>query len=100
MVAPWSLQVLGCGLESTEFDLLAALSMAAGRVVTHDRLLRRVWSPGKPGLCTHLMKLRRKLGDDAEHSTDIFAEPGVGYRMPKGDGKKDIVGTDFGAGIL
>ena len=104
MVAPWSLQVLGCGSESTEFDLRAALSMEAGRVVPHDRLLRRVWSPGKPGnlrvLCTHLMKLRRKLGDDAEHSTDIFAEPGVGYRMPKGDGKKDIVGTDFGAGIL
>ncbi len=94
MVAPWSLQVLGCGSESTEFDLLAALSMEAGRVVPHDRLLRRVWSPGKPG------NLRRKLGDDAEHSTDIFAEPGVGYRMPKGDGKKDIVGTDFGAGIL
>ena len=56
-------------LTPTEFDLLAALSMEAGRVVPHDRLLRRVWSPGKPGnlraLRTHLMGLRRKLGDDA-----------------------------------
>ena len=75
MVAPWSLQVLGCGSESTEFDLLAALSMEAGRVAPHDRLLRRVWSPGKPGnlrvLCTHLMKLRRKLGNDAEHGAGL-----------------------------
>ncbi len=73
----------------TEFDLLAELSMEAGRVVPHDRLLRRVWSPGKPGnlrvLRTHLMKLRRKLGDDAENPTYIFAEPRVGHRMAVGE---------------
>ena len=73
----------------TEFDLLAELSMEAGRVVPHDRLLRRVWSPGKPGnlrvLRTHLMKLRRKLGDDASNPKYIFAEPRVGYRMQKGE---------------
>ncbi len=77
-------------LTPTEFDLLAALSMEAGKVVPHDRLLRRVWSPGKPGnlrvLRTHLMHLRDKLGDDAKHPTYIFAEPRVGYRMPKGEG--------------
>ncbi len=51
-------------LTPTEFDLLAALSMEAGQVVPHDRLLRRVWSPGKPGnlrvLRTHLKHLRRQ----------------------------------------
>ena len=76
-------------LTPTEFDLLAVLSMEAGRVVPHDRLLRRVWSPGKPGnvraLRTLLMGLRRKLGDDAENPTYIFAEPRVGYRMPEGE---------------
>ncbi len=76
-------------LTPTEFDLLAALSMEAGRVVSHERLLRRVWSPGKPGnlrvLRTHLMRLRSKLGDDAVNPTYIFAEPRVGYRMPKGE---------------
>ncbi len=76
-------------LTPTEFDLLAELSMGAGRVVHHDRLLRRVWSPGKPGnlrvLRTHLMRLRRKLGEDAANPKYIFAEPRVGYRMPKGD---------------
>ncbi|MCY4448090.1 MAG: response regulator, partial [Chloroflexi bacterium] len=76
-------------LTPIEFDLLAALSMEAGRVVPHDRLLRRVWSPGKPGnvraLRTQLMGLRRKLGEDAANPTYIFAEPRVGYRMPKGE---------------
>ena len=76
-------------LTPTEFDLLAALSMESGRVVPHERLLRRVWSPGKPGnlrvLRTHLMHLRRKLGDDAENPKYIFAEPRVGYRMPEGE---------------
>ena len=32
------------------------------------------------------MHLRRKLGDDASNPTYIFAEPRVGYRMPKGAG--------------
>ena len=76
-------------LTPTEFNLLATLSMEAGRVVPHDRLLRRVWSPGKPGnlrvLRTHLKHLRRKLGDDAENPTYIFSEPRVGYLMSPGE---------------
>ena len=75
-------------LTPTEFDLLAALSMEAGQVMPHDRLLRLVWSPGKPGnlrvLRTHLKHLRRKLGA-AANPTYIFAEPRVGYRMPEGE---------------
>ena len=74
-------------LTPIEYDLLAELSAEAGRVVPHERLLRRVWSPGKPGnirvLRTHLMRLRRKLGEDASSPRYIVAEPRVGYRMPK-----------------
>ena len=76
-------------LTPTEFDVLSELSMEAGRVVPHERLLRRVWSPGKPGnlrvLRTHLMRLRHKLGDDAANPKYIFAEPRVGYRMPEAE---------------
>ena len=76
-------------LTPTEYDLLAELAAEAGRVVSHDRLLRRVWSPGKPGnmrvLRTHLMRLRRKLGEDGENPRYIFAEPRVGYWMPEGN---------------
>ena len=73
-----------------EYSLLFELSANAGRVLTHDQLLRRVWNPEKPGnvqvLRTHLRRLRHKLGDDAGNPTYIFAEPRVGYRMPKGEG--------------
>ena len=72
-----------------EFDLLAELATQAGRVVPHERLLRRVWSPGKPGnlrvLRTHLMHLRKKLGEDGENPRYILAEPRVGYWMPEGN---------------
>ena len=42
----------------------------------------RVWSPGRPWnlrvLRTHLMHLRRKLGEDGSNPMYIFAEPRVG----------------------
>ena len=76
-------------LTPTEYDLLAELAAEAGRVVPHHRLLRRVWSPGKPGnlrvLRTHLMRLRRKLGEDGSNPRYIFAEPRVGYWMAAGE---------------
>ena len=83
--------VSGCPapLTPTEYDLLAELAAEAGRVVPHARLLRKVWSSGKPGnlqvLRTHLMRLRRKLGDDAANPKYIFAEPRIGYRMANGE---------------
>ncbi len=76
-------------LTVTEYDLLCELSVHAGRVVNHDRLLQRVWGPQKPGdlptLRTHLMRLRRKLGEEAANPKYIFAEPRVGYRMPRSE---------------
>ena len=79
-------------LTPTEYDLLTELAAEAGRVVSHDRLLRRVWSPGRPGnmrvLRTHLMRLRRKLGEDGGNPRYIFSEPRVGYWMPEGEGEE------------
>ena len=76
-------------LTATEYDLLAELAVNAGRVVTHDELLLRVWGPTNPGsprtIRTHLMRLCSKLGEDGENPTYIFAEPRVGYRMAVGD---------------
>ena len=83
--------VAGCPVEltPTEYDLLVELSITGGRVVPHDHLLQRVWGAQKSGgirtLRTHLVRLRRKLGDEAENPTYVFAEPRVGYRMPKGN---------------
>ncbi len=76
-------------LTATEYKLIHELSVNAGRVLTHDQLLRRVWGPGKPSdlraLRTHLRRLRRKLGEDASNPTYFFAEPRVGYRMAKSE---------------
>ena len=74
-------------LTATEYKLLFELSINAGRVMTHDQLLRRVWGPEYSG-DGHLVrvfvgKLRRKLGDDASSPRYVLTEPRVGYRMAK-----------------
>ena len=74
-------------LTPIEYELLRVLSLNGGRALTHDQLLRRVWrvsSSGDPQVVrTHIRRLRRKLGDDADSPRYIFTEPRVGYRMPK-----------------
>ena len=74
-------------LSATEYKLLFELSVNAGRVLTHDQLLRRVWDQdnfeGSQLLRTYVTYLRTKLGDDAKSPTYIFTEPRVGYRMAK-----------------
>ncbi|MDE2844378.1 MAG: response regulator [Chloroflexota bacterium] len=75
-------------LTPTENGVLAELAAQAGRVVTHEHLLERVWGERGSGslrpLRTMVGKLRRKLGDDADHPAYIFTEPRVGFRMPRG----------------
>ena len=76
-------------LVAMEYRMLAELSANAGRVLTHQRLLERVW--GERGnadmrpMRTLINKLRRKLGDVGANPTYIFTERRVGYRMPKGE---------------
>jgi len=74
-------------LTATEYALLFELSTNAGRVVTHEQLLQRVWGPGNSGDAglarTVVQRLRRKFGDNANDPRYIFTEPHVGYRMIK-----------------
>ena len=75
-------------LTATEYDLLRVLSQNAGRVLTHESLLRQVWAgrsgDGNPKLVrAYVKRLRSKLGDDAADPAWIFNERGVGYRMPQ-----------------
>ena len=76
-------------LRAKEYQLLYELSVNAGRVLTHDELLRRIWGAKRPAdlraLRTHLRRLRSKLGENADNPTYFFAEPRVGYRMAKGE---------------
>ena len=74
-------------LTATEYDLLRVLAVNAGRVMTHDSLLRQVWARRESGnsrlVSAFVKRLRRKLGDDAAHPTYIFTERQVGYRMAR-----------------
>ena len=76
-------------MTAIEYRTLAELSVNAGRVLTYEHLLRRIWRlDGDADLRpmrTAISSLRRKLGDDAEDPTYIFTELRVGYRMPKGE---------------
>ena len=74
-------------LTPTEYELLRALSLAAGRVMTYETLLAQVWSDGSSRswkvVRAFVKQLRAKLGDDAADPTWIFNVRGVGYRMPR-----------------
>ena len=68
-----------------EYQLLAELSVNAGRILTYQHLLKTVWSmrnfDDTQVLRTTVKNLRRKLGDDANDPAYIFNEFGVGYRL-------------------
>jgi DNA-binding response OmpR family regulator len=72
-------------LHRKEFDLLAELAANAGRVVTREDLMSRVWDVNWFGstktLDVHIGSLRRKLGDDPAQPTFIETVRGVGFRL-------------------
>ena len=76
-------------LTAIEYGLLFELSANAGRVMTYDRLLQRVWGLRSSGdsrrVRTAAKQLRRKLGDNANNPTYVLNEHRVGYRMAKGE---------------
>ena len=76
-------------LTDIEYRTLAELAANAGRVLTYEHLLRRVWRRDADAdvrpMRTVVSSLRRKLGDDADDPTYLFTELRVGYRMPGGE---------------
>ena len=74
-------------LTPTEYELLRVLAEGAGRVLTHEALLRQVWAgrgTGNPKkVRAYVKRLRHRLGDDSARPTWIFNERGVGYRMAR-----------------
>jgi DNA-binding response OmpR family regulator len=72
-------------LNRKEFDLLHALAIRAGRVVTKRQLLAEVWEQPYGGadktVDVHLSWLRRKLGETAAHPRYLHTVHGVGIRL-------------------
>ena len=72
-------------LTPIEYRLLTTLVRHAGKVVTHDQLLKEVWGPPYVGqshyVRVYMAQLRRKLEDNAARPRYLLTEPGVGYRL-------------------
>jgi two-component system response regulator RegX3 len=70
-----------------EFELLEELLANAGRVLTRDVLIDRVWGPNYYGdtktLDVHVKRLRSKIEPDPANPTRIVTVRGVGYRYER-----------------
>ena len=83
-------------LTNIEYRTLVELASNAGRVLTYEHLLRRVWrlqadADVRP-MRTAVSSLRRKLGDDGKDPTYIFTQLRVGYRMQRGEEERRKAG--------
>jgi two-component system response regulator VicR len=74
-------------LTATEYRLLSYLARNAGRLVTPDQILEKVWGEEYVGehhlLQVNVARLRQKLRDDARDPQYIVTKTGIGYSMKK-----------------
>jgi two-component system KDP operon response regulator KdpE len=72
-------------LTPTEYRLLTTFVAHAGRVLTHQMLLKEVWGPTDVNevqyLRVYMAQLRQKLEADSTQPRFLLTEPGVGYRL-------------------
>jgi two-component system KDP operon response regulator KdpE len=72
-------------LTATEYDLLRLLVTHAGKVLTHNQILRQMWGPAymeQPHLLrVNISNLRRKIEPKPNRPRYILTELGVGYRL-------------------
>lgn len=72
-------------LTATEYKLMSVFMQQAGKVLTHQYLLREIWGPGYINQSQYLRvfvaQLRKKIEDDPNRPVHIITEPGVGYRF-------------------
>jgi two-component system KDP operon response regulator KdpE len=72
-------------LTPVEYKLLTTLVRHAGKVVTHQQLLREVWGPGHDAQAhyvrVYMAHLRHKLEAEPARPRYLLTEPGVGYRL-------------------
>ncbi|MGZ4581040.1 MAG: response regulator transcription factor [Nocardioidaceae bacterium] len=87
-------------LARKEFDLLLALAVRSGEVVSKRALLAEVWQQAYGGpertVDVHLSWLRRKLGETAEHPQYLHTVRGVGVRLVEPGAAKGEPATGAG----
>lgn len=72
-------------LTTTEFNLLVLLAKNAGRVLTHQYLLKEIWGYSyleqTQYLRVFIAQLRKKIEDDPAKPELLITESGIGYRF-------------------
>ncbi len=72
-------------LTATEYQVLYHLGCHAGKVITHEDLLTRVWGPEYRNelhyLRNYISSLRKKIEDDPGNPRYILSKHGVGYYL-------------------
>ncbi|HEY5611628.1 MAG TPA: helix-turn-helix domain-containing protein, partial [Thermoanaerobaculia bacterium] len=72
-------------LTPTEFALVELLATHAGRVLTTDQIIARVWKDAPATtpetVRVHVASLRKKIEPDPSDPQYIITEPWVGYRF-------------------
>jgi two-component system KDP operon response regulator KdpE len=72
-------------LTSTEFNLLALMVRNAGRVLTHQFILKEIWGfnymEQTQYLRVFVAHLRKKIEDDPARPKLLITESGIGYRF-------------------
>jgi two-component system KDP operon response regulator KdpE len=75
-------------LTSTEFNLLALLAKNAGRVLTHQLILKQIWGhtylEQTQYLRVFVAQLRKKIEADPSKPKLLVTESGIGYRFGNG----------------
>ncbi|MBN9434847.1 MAG: response regulator transcription factor [Bosea sp.] len=74
-------------LSPKEYEILALLVRHAGKVITHQQLMKAVWGGAIDAqqLRVYVRQLRQKLKDDPARPVYIRTETGVGYRLREAD---------------
>ncbi|MDI3287998.1 response regulator [Polyangium sp. 15x6] len=82
-------------LTPIEYKLLVLLAQNAGKVLTHQHILKEVWGPAYANqphyVRVHMAELRKKIEANPARPKLLVTEPGVGYRL------RDRGGDDAGA---
>jgi len=72
-------------LTPTEYALLRLFIQHAGKVLTHQQILREVWGPNTQEeynyLRVYITQLRKKIEINPARPQLLLTEPGVGYRL-------------------
>ena len=87
--APCSCDSKPVQLTYVEFEILAAMAAAPGRVFTREMLLEHIWGDSTyrdpRTVDVHIRHLREKLETDAKKPEYLFTVRGVGYRFRDAD---------------